>query len=111
MGSAIKIAWNGPILASTACALNQVKTLVAPISGSPVNPKKSDATGVPMKNPGDASGIQQACLRARPKKFRKTYRQNYRKLQNCSLRNVLQLATVPDFRPVVNHCERCAEVP
>jgi hypothetical protein len=33
-----------------------VKTLAAPTSGSPVNPKKSDATGVPMKNPGDASG-------------------------------------------------------
>ena len=24
---------------------------------------------------------------------------------------VLQLATSPDFKPVVNHCERCAEVP
>ena len=31
--------------------------------------------------------------------------------QSCSLRNVSQLATVPDFSPVVNHCERCAELP
>jgi hypothetical protein len=31
--------------------------------------------------------------------------------QSCSLRNVSQLARSPDFKPVVNHRERCAEVP
>jgi hypothetical protein len=33
------------------------------------------------------------------------------KFQSCSVRNVSQLATSPDFKPVVNHRERCAEVP
>ena len=27
------------------------------------------------------------------------------------MRNVSQLATSPDFKPVINHCVRCAEVP
>ena len=60
MGAATKIASNGAIPAKTVCALNLVKTLAASTSGLPVNPKKSDATGVPMKNPNDASGTRAA---------------------------------------------------
>jgi hypothetical protein len=43
--------------------------------------------------------------------FRKRVVEKLFKFQSCSLRNVSQLATSPDFKPVVNHRERCAEVP
>jgi hypothetical protein len=38
-----KIAWSGTILASTACALNQVATIAAPTSALPASPKRSGA--------------------------------------------------------------------
>ena len=45
------------------------------------------------------------------KVFRKHVVEKLWKFQNYSLLNVSQLATVPDLSPVVNHRERCADVP
>jgi len=55
MESGTKIAWNGPILVSTACALNQAKTLAARTLALPASPKTSHASGVPRKRRSDAA--------------------------------------------------------